>query len=76
MTRSCLALVAVAVIVAMPDLTPARAAMRGTVMSREGMVSSAHPIASMVGVSVLQRGGHAMDAAIAMAAVLNVTDPP
>ncbi len=50
-------------------------AMRGTVMSRQGMVSSAHPIASMVGVDILRRGGNAMDAAIAMAAVLNVVDP-
>lgn len=57
------------------DPSPAHAAMRGTVSSRDGMVSSAHPLASMVGVTVLQRGGNAMDAAIAMAAVLNVTDP-
>jgi gamma-glutamyltranspeptidase / glutathione hydrolase len=55
--------------------SPVDAAMRGTVSSRDGMVSSAHPLASMVGVSVLQRGGNAMDASIAMAAVLNVTDP-
>ena len=46
-------------------------AMRGTVMTRNGMVSSAHPLASLVGVSILQRGGNAMDAAIAMAAVLS-----
>ncbi|MBI2369403.1 MAG: gamma-glutamyltransferase [Deltaproteobacteria bacterium] len=39
------------------------------------MVTSAHPLGSLVGVNVLQRGGNAMDAAIAMAAVLNVTDP-
>ncbi|MBI3075671.1 MAG: gamma-glutamyltransferase, partial [Deltaproteobacteria bacterium] len=46
-----------------------------TVMTPHGMVSSAHPLASLVGVNVLQRGGNAMDAATAVAAVLNVTDP-
>lgn len=63
------------IILVVLDPSLARAAMRGTVSSRDGMVSSAHPLASMVGVSVLQRGGNAMDAAIAMAALLNVTDP-
>lgn len=61
-------------VVAMPP-SKTFCAMRGTVMTRNGMVSSAHPLASMVGVSILQRGGNAMDAAIAMAAMLNVTDP-
>ena len=44
-------------------------------MSPHAMVSSAHPLASQAGLSVLQRGGNAVDAAIAVNAVLNVAQP-
>jgi gamma-glutamyltranspeptidase/glutathione hydrolase len=39
------------------------------------MVSSAHPLASQAGLEVLRQGGHAVDAAIAVNAVLQVTQP-
>ena len=39
------------------------------------MVSCAHPLASAAGVEVLRKGGHAVDAAIAVNAVLQVTQP-
>lgn len=41
----------------------------------EGMVVSAHPLASETGYDILAHGGNAMDAAIAMQYVLTVAEP-
>ncbi len=51
------------------------ASRRSPVLGRQGMCASSQPLATAAGLEILKRGGNAVDAAIGMAAVLNVTEP-
>jgi len=50
-------------------------AHRPVALGREGMVASAHPLATLTGIEILKTGGSVADAAVAVNAVLNVTQP-
>ena len=50
-------------------------AYRPVAMGRRGMVCSGHQLASLAGIQILQRGGDVVDAAVAVAAALNVAEP-
>ncbi len=51
------------------------ASRRSPVLSANGVVATSQPLAAQVGVSVLQSGGNAVDAALACAIALTVLEP-
>ena len=48
---------------------------RSNVLSTKSMVSSSHPLSSLEAISILKKGGNAIDAAIAASAVQAVVEP-
>ena len=48
---------------------------RSPVFGVQGMVACSQRLASMVGIDILKQGGNAADAAVAVAAALNITEP-
>ncbi|MCX2726501.1 gamma-glutamyltransferase [Thermomicrobium sp. 4228-Ro] len=53
----------------------AERAGRPVVMGRRWAIASGHPVATWAGARMLERGGRAIDAALAIAAALNVVEP-
>ena len=54
-----------------PPASPTPAPVTGS----NGLVSAADPLAAEAGIAVLKKGGNAFDAAVAVAAMLNVVEP-
>jgi len=48
---------------------------RSNVFSRNGMVAASQPLSAIAGLDILRQGGTAADAAVAVAAALNVVEP-
>lgn len=48
---------------------------RSAVLATNGMCATSHPLAAKTAVNILERGGNAMDAALAGAVLLGLCEP-
>jgi len=69
------AAVAVGVAGQQPSAKPSVLAGRSRVATKYGIVATSQPLASQAGVQILERGGNAVDAAIAANAVMALVEP-
>lgn len=66
---------AVSLVEAQPDQPSSHNTASRPAVGKQGMVCTAHPLATQVGLEILEAGGNAFDATVAVSATLNVVEP-